>query len=410
MSASEKYAELCRQINCCVIVPTYNNATSLGKLLESFSALTGRVIVVNDGSTDHTRQVLEAYRGFTVISYTRNRGKGYAIRQGFAAALKAGYDHAITIDSDGQHRPEDMTALLETSATEPGALLIGSRNLDQEGIPRGTTFGNRFSNFWMRVETGLSLPDTQSGYRLYPIRKLERMRFFTNRFEFEIEVLVRAAWKGIRILPVPVRVHYPPREKRISHFRPFTDFARISLLNSVLVILALLYFRPFLFLRTLDRENIRIFYRKYLLSPDESNARKAASIGLGVCVGILPIWGWQIATAIALSFFFRLNKVLTVVASNISIPPMIPLILYGSYLLGGVILHSRVNAAGDIDYTLEFVKQNLIQYVVGAVALAILAGVAASLLTWTLLSLFRKKQSMKAEHADAGGTMDSILK
>jgi glycosyltransferase involved in cell wall biosynthesis len=408
MAGHDTYDSLFRQLQCCVIVPTYNNSGSLGQILDRLIIFTRQIIVVNDGSTDGTRMVLSKYPDLTVISYSRNRGKGYALRTGFEAALRMGFEYAITIDSDGQHHPEDLLALLQTVSTDPGALIIGSRNLDQDGIPKGTTFGNRFSNFWMWVETGLRLPDTQSGFRLYPLLKMKGMRFHTRRFEFEIEVLVRAAWKGIRIIPVPVKVHYPPKEERVSHFRPFTDFTRISLLNSVLTILALLFVRPFLFIRTLDKENIRIFYRKYLLSPEESNFKKAASIAVGICIGILPIWGWQIATAIAVSYFLRLNKALTVVASNISIPPMIPFILYGSYAMGGVILDTPTELVGGVHYTLEFVKQNLLQYLIGAVALAISSGLAVGLFTWLLLSVFRRRQSELLVDKINPGEVDTI--
>ena len=391
MAFGEKYEEMFRHLRCCVIVPTYNNARTLGSVLDGILRLTPRIIVVNDGSTDQTRGVLENYHDLTVVSYSHNRGKGFAIRTGFKKALDLGYDYAITIDSDGQHHPEDIPLLLEKIFTDPGALLIGSRNLDQDGIPMGTTFGNRFSNFWFQVETGLKLPDTQSGFRLYPIGRMKNMRFFTRRFEFEIEVLVRAAWKGIRILPVPVSVHYPEKKERVSHFRPFTDFARISLLNTVLVLLALLFVRPFIFIRSLDRENIRIFYRRYLLSPHESNFRKAASIALGIFMGIMPLWGWQMAIAITVAHFFRLNKALTIVASNISIPPMIPLILWGSYALGGLVINSPPELQDGVKYTLEFVRDNVFQYAVGAIVLAVGMGLVTGLITWGILALFRRK-------------------
>lgn len=364
----------------------------LGGVLEGLTKFTSHIILVNDGSTDNTRKVLEPYHHLTVISYARNRGKGYALRTGFKTALNLGYDYAITIDSDGQHLPEDLPLLLEKIHTDPGALLIGSRNMEQDGIPGKSSFGNRFSNFWFRIETGLKLPDTQSGFRLYPLRKLENIRWITRRFEFEIEVLVRAAWKGIRILPVPVRVHYPPGEERISHFRPFQDSARISLLNTLLVLLALLLVRPFIFLRSLDRENIRIFYRKYLLSPDESNFKKAASIGVGISMGIMPVWGWQMAVAIAIAYFLKLNKALTIVASNISIPPMIPFILWGSYAFGGIIINAPTELEGGVKYTLEFVRQNIVQYLVGAVSLSIVMGLLSALITFALLSVFRRKR------------------
>jgi uncharacterized protein (DUF2062 family) len=197
-----------------------------------------------------------------------------------------------------------------------------------------------------------------------------------------------------------VSVHYPPKKERVSHFRPFTDFARISLLNTVLVLLALLFVRPFLFVRSLDRENIRIFYRKYLLSPHESNFKKAASVGLGVCMGIMPFWGWQMAIAIGLAYFLKLNKVLTVVASNISIPPMIPFILWGSYALGGMIINSPSEIQEGTKFTLEFVRDNLFQYAVGAVFLSLGMGLLTGLLTLSLLTLFRRKQPLSVEEQE----------
>src|SRR5690606_8563116 len=128
---------------------------------------------------------------------------------------------------------------------------IGARNMKQAGIPGKSSFGNRFSNFWFKVETGINVPDTQSGFRLYPVARMKTMRFFTRKYEFEIEVLVRCAWKGIKIDSVPVSVYYAPEEERVSHFRPFIDFFRIGLLNTVLVLIAFLYVKPRKFFQSL---------------------------------------------------------------------------------------------------------------------------------------------------------------
>jgi glycosyltransferase involved in cell wall biosynthesis len=203
------------------------------------------VLVINDGSTDGTAQVLEAFPGVTVVSYPRNRGKGWAIRQGFTKARALGYRNAITIDSDGQHYAEDLKTFVNAVDEHPGALIIGARNMDRAGQPAGSSFGNRFSNFWFHLETGVRSPDTQSGYRLYPLDRLEGMRWWTRKYEFEVEVIVRAAWKGIPILSVPVKVYYPPPGERVTHFRPFKDFARISVLNTALVLIMICTFKRF---------------------------------------------------------------------------------------------------------------------------------------------------------------------
>lgn len=384
----------------CVIIPTYNNEKTLGTVLRKTLDFTGHVIVVNDGSTDGTGRLLESFTGITVITLPVNKGKGFAIRAGFSEAIKQGFRNAVTIDSDGQHLPEDLPKFLEKSTHEPGALIIGARNMEQAGIPGGSSFGNKFSNFWTRVETGYKLPDTQSGYRLYPLQELEKTRFLTRRFEFEIEVLVRAVWKGIPLTYVPVGVIYPTKEERVSHFRPFTDFARISLLNSILVILALVYFRPRMMIRQVSRESFNELIRKNLLAPEESNLKKAASIGLGIFLGIAPIWGWQMATALALAVLFRLNKVITLIASNISLPPLIPFILFGSYMTGGLILNNPNPLDLDSGITMEFVKKNFLQYIIGALVFGAAMGILSGFVSYILLSIFRRKQISKEMISD----------
>lgn len=380
-----------KTLGCCVIIPTYNNGQTLEAMIRGVLAFTDQVIAVNDGSTDGTRHILENFPGLNTLHLKKNKGKGFAIRQGFKEALKQGFSYAITIDSDGQHRPEDLPRFIEKIEKEPGALIIGSRNLKQAGIPGGTTFGNRFSNFWTWVETGYKLPDTQSGYRLYPLKGLGKTRLLTNRFEFEIEVLVRSAWKGIPITSIPVSVIYPPKKERVSHFRPFIDFARISLLNTCLVILALLFFRPWMIIRKMNREGFKELIRKHLISPEESNFKKSASIALGVFMGIAPVWGWQMAIALALAILLKLNKAITLVASNISIPPMIPFILFASYFTGGLVLNNHQDINFDSGITFEFVKKNFLQYIVGALVFGAAMGLLAGLVTWLVLNIFRRK-------------------
>jgi glycosyltransferase involved in cell wall biosynthesis len=228
----------------CVIIPTYNNAQTLENVIQDVLQYTDQVIVVNDGSTDQTTAILNRRTEVQSIGYEKNKGKGYALRTAFAFALSRGFDYAITIDSDGQHFASDLPNFMTAISEGPESIYIGARNMDQATVPGKSSFGNKFSNFWFWVTTGRSMPDTQSGYRWYPIRRMRNINFVTRKFEFEIEVLVRSSWNGIPVRNIPVNVFYPEKGKRITHFRPFTDVTRITILNTVFVLIAVFYIKP----------------------------------------------------------------------------------------------------------------------------------------------------------------------
>ncbi|NVO01701.1 MAG: DUF2062 domain-containing protein [Bacteroidetes bacterium] len=378
---------------CCVIIPTYNNNLTLAKVIEDVLVYSQNVIVVNDGSTDNTLEIIKSFPNIDFITYELNQGKGYAMRKAFKYAVSKGFEYAITIDSDGQHFAKDIPAFLQKIEEVPNSIIIGDRNMSQEGIPGKSSFGNRFSNFWYRFETGIKLPDTQSGYRLYPIKLMEKIRFFTKKYEFEIEVIVKAAWRGINVTAVPISVFYAPKETRISHFRPFKDFSRVSFLNTYLVILAILWYKPFGFLRKLKKEKIQEFFRVHLLNKDESNIKKSLSIALGIFMGIAPFWGFQLGLAILMAYVFRLNKLITAIAANISLPPMIPIIIYFSFKVGALIMNSTPALAEfSTTITLKSIKLNIYQYIFGSFGLAIICAVGFGTITFLLLLIFRKKQ------------------
>ena len=256
-------------------------------------------------------------------------------------------------------------------------------------MPGKNTFANKFSNFWFRVETGIRLDDTQSGFRLYPVRRMKGMRFATRRYEFEVEVLVRAAWRGIEVRNIPVRVFYPEKAERVSHFRPGKDFTRISILNTLLVLGALLFYYPWRFLRSLTRERVRRFIADNITRSKDSNLRLAASIGLGVFFGIAPLWGYQMIAAAVTAHFTHLNKAVAVISSNISIPPMIPFILYGSYWTGAQVLQRDMPLSLS-DITLERVAADLVQYIAGSFTMAAVCGAAATAVGYALLVLCKR--------------------
>ena len=242
----DRQREVLRKRGICVVIPTYNNGGTIGRVVAGALEQCDSVIVVNDGSTDATPGILSglAKEGLTVVTLDRNSGKGAALKAGFRKALDMGFAYAITLDGDGQHYPEDIATMLRANQEHPGALILGSRMMDGADRSKGSSFANKFSNFWLWVQTGRKLDDTQTGYRLYPLKKLYGLRLLTSRYEAELELLVFASWHGVELVPVPVNVYYPPKEERVSHFRPGMDFARISVLNTVLCFLAVVYGLP----------------------------------------------------------------------------------------------------------------------------------------------------------------------
>lgn len=235
----------------CVLIPTYNNVGTIARVIRDVLNYCDDVYVVDDGSTDGTHEELIALKDIRLVAYSQNKGKGYALKQGFSQALEDGFAYAITMDADGQHLAKDIPVFLEANKRWPGSFILGKR--DTRGVVRsaGSKFANHFANFWFFVETFHAVPDTQTGFRLYPLKKLYGYRHLTSRYEAELELIVFGSWHGVKIHSVPVDVYYPPKEERVSHFRPGPDFFRISVLNTVLCCLAVIYGLPLFLYRTL---------------------------------------------------------------------------------------------------------------------------------------------------------------
>lgn len=251
LPSAQQTRQWLRALKVCVIVPTYNNRNTVLQVLDRLQPFAADILVVNDGSTDDTPQLLAQWHPadsadyYNVVSYVENQGKGHALRTGFRRAIELGFDYAVTIDSDAQHYPEDMPHFVvaleqQLNLGHKAVLIVGNRKLQQENMPGGNTFANYFSNFWFALQTWQYLPDTQTGYRLYPLHHLHGLKLLTARYEAELELLVLAAWHGVKLVSTPIRVFYPSREERVTHFRPFWDFFRISILNTVLCCLCFL--------------------------------------------------------------------------------------------------------------------------------------------------------------------------
>ena len=147
--------------------------------------------------------------------------------------------HIVTLDGDGQHRPEDFRAFLPVIDEEPNAIVVGTRSFNRD-TPVLSRFGRQFSNFWLRLQTGAVVHDTQSGFRAYPVALLRNLALHEKGYSFEVEVLAKAAWAGVPIREVSVHVSYPPKTERVSHFSLIRDNLRLTVLNTRLTVRALL--------------------------------------------------------------------------------------------------------------------------------------------------------------------------
>ncbi len=382
--------------NMCVLIPTYNHGETLVEIIEGMLYYTNDIIVVNDGSTDNTREYLSAFENrLTVVHLPKNKGKGEALRSGFKIAVQKGFDRCMTIDSDGQHFPSDVPVFLEGLKNHPDGLLIGTRTLDHADVPGASTFGNKFANFWYWVITGRKLKDTQSGFRVYPLMQMKKMKFYSHRYEYEAEILIRLSWLDMDIIPVPINVYYPPGDERITHFKKVKDFTRITLLNIYLLILAIVYWHPVRIIRSFKKKGFKELLHQHILSSDHSNPRISAALMVGVFFGVAPIWGFQMLAIILICFLLNLNKPLSLLIAQISLPPFIPFIIFLSYKIGGWFISTFTSMpiheiSFDKEIGLEDLGNGVFQYALGAVLLGGALAAIVGLISMVVLTKYRK--------------------
>ncbi|MFO7728855.1 MAG: DUF2062 domain-containing protein [Desulfonatronovibrio sp.] len=329
------------QIKILVVVPVYNHGATLRRVVQGVLSQHPDVLVVNDGSTDHGLESISDLP-VHVRSHEQNRGKGAAVKTAARAALTLGATHIVTIDADGQHDPADLPKFFQAIKTDPLAVIVGFRNFDTANVPRSSRFGRSFSNFWLRVQTGKKIGDTQSGFRAYPVALFSHLKLTEKRYSFEVEVLVRSAWAGLELKEVPISVYYPAREKRISHFRAFADNVRISWLNVRLTLRAVF---PWPHRRIIERQEgfsaITVIHPlrslKILLREQATPAGLAGAAFVGVFVGTLPLIGLHTIAVLFAAGYLGWNRVAAVAASQLCMPPFVPglCIEVGHYLRHG---------------------------------------------------------------------------
>lgn len=341
-----------------VIAPTYNNAGTLVEILARVQALGLELIVVNDGSTDATGQILAdwcraATGKVTVLTHENNRGKAAALQTGFSAALAAGRTHAATIDTDGQLDPEQIPALLAVAEQTPQALVVGTRDDAAVDYPARSRLGRRLSNLLILLESGLRVQDSQCGLRVYPLGLLRAVRCRAGHFSFETEIIARCGWAGCAVIDFPVNCRYMPPGQRVSHFRPWLDTLRGLRLHLWLLGRAMIPWphprwpqqppSPLASRQTVWRQMLR------WISPGEAwrqlrqDRAGATTLAVGLAVGVfianLPFYGLQTLLSLYTARRLHLHPLAVVAGSQISTPPIGWGMIAAATCCGHVILH-----------------------------------------------------------------------
>ncbi len=382
-----------------LIIPVYNHNATLGDVTRRAIDAGWDVLVVDDGSTE---EVIVALAGLDcrLLMFPENQGKGAAILAGAELADQEGYDAIITIDADGQHDPAQAKQLLAETEDEWPVMVIGDRQMDAS-MPRSSRFGRAFSNFWVRLETGLTLPDTQSGMRLYPVRELLQLETDKVGYDFEIEVLVRGAWAGIPIRSTQVPVYYPPPEERISHFDKWRDNLRLTRLHTKLVTRALMPRSHKKLIESEDKSSqagillhpVRFF--RLLMREHTSPLLVAVAVWLGVFLGALPLIACHTVVIIYVAHKLHLNKIIAVAASQLCMPPLVPALCIevGYFLRYGTFLTELSSQT-----LVKELHLRLWEYLLGSLLVGPLLGVlVAGLVYLVSMAIKRPSPSMQQE-------------
>jgi glycosyltransferase involved in cell wall biosynthesis len=373
------------------VVPVYNNAATVKEVVAGCRTILKNIVVVDDGSTDVDLRALLSDEDVVVLSHEKNLGKGRAILTAAEYIMSRGGTWMITIDGDGQHHPEDLKKFLPLLNEDDPAIIIGSRNFDTDNVPGKSRFGRRFANFWLRIETGMYIDDCQSGFRAYPLKYLNQMKFKGAHYDFEAEVLARAAWAGLDLRTVPIEVYYPEPQERVSSFRPFLDNLRLTHAHAKLVGRRLLPFPHRRLVPARKGAEITLLrhpgkFIRMLLKENVTPGGLAFAAAGGVFFGALPLLFAHTIVILYVSSRLRLNKVVAVNAQHICMPPFVPALCIevGYFLRKGHWL-------SDISFATVFKQfsDRLLEWFLGSLVVAPVASLIVGGAVYVIASAFQ---------------------
>jgi len=362
-----------------IVIPVYNHSTTLLDVATRALAVHDDVMVVDDGSTDKSADIL-AGLNVHLINQEKNLGKGAAIKKAALAARKLGMTHIITIDANGRYDPADFHLFTDALKKNKDSIIIGRRDFKKANVPILYRFSRRLSNFWFQVQTGKSLGDVRCTFRAYPLAVFENLTLRTRRNSFEVEVLTKAAWAGVDLNEVNISAYFPLSKKQKFNFDFLMDNLRVALFNFHLTMRSIV---PWPHQKLISKgrpgEKISVLHPlrsiKTLLTENTSPRQLAAAGALGVFLGTLPLIGCHNITILFAASYFRLNKVAALTTSGLCVPPLVPaLCIEAGYFMrhGTFLTEISIKTLGY--QALERIYEWLIGSIVLAPVFAVLVG------------------------------------
>ncbi len=360
-----------------VLVPTYNNESTILKIADQINKKKLDMLIINDGSTDSTKVLLESSI-YNHLNLKENSGKGSAIKVGAKYASSNQYTHIITIDADMQHLVADLNKFITEIDKYPDSIIVGCRNFNSNDIPNSSKFGRKFSNFWIKIASGEKLSDSQSGFRAYPLKYFTKLKTKYKRYNFEMEILVRASWAGIPIREIDIEVNYSPETIKASHFKPFLDNFRISVTFTNLVT------RNFLPIphNKLHGQTGSEKFKEYISSPIKTfkelihektkPSELAFASFVGIFFGTLPFVATHSIVIIFAATRLKLNRIMALSVSNLCMPPIVPAVCVE---VGYFVLHGKFLTNITIQTIGYQFLDRVGDYLLGTVILAPILGI-----------------------------------
>ena len=382
-----------RHIWCAV--PVYNNKNTVKSIVAGCRSVLNNIVVVDDGSTDADVKSLLADMDVVVLRHEKNLGKGKAILTAAGYIENHGGAYMITIDADGQHDPADIEKFIPLLSQDGLRIVVGCRDFNTGNVPLKSRFGRKFANFWLRLETGIYIDDCQSGFRAYPVGYLNGMKFTGMRYDFEAEVLARAAWAGLTLKTVEIGVVYPEPGKRISSFKPFWDNLRISRVHAMLIGRQLL---PLRHKRLVEKKkpDYRILlhpwkFLKGLLKENATPGGLAISAAVGIFLAVLPLLFVHTIVILYVATRLNLNKIIAVNVQHICAPPFVPALCIE---VGYYMRHGRWLTNISFESVFSQFPDRLIEWLLGSLIIAPVGAVLTGIITYFSAAFLRNRLAL----------------